>query len=235
MVSQVALAIPIYCDSIAVAAHTAKKHLEDVLAFKEMVYSMPSYTSAGTGSTIPATQTTPSTQVVPPAYTIRPTFDISGKINDFFGNIVSLFDYFSQVINLVYINPPLEEKRVQFDRIVNAMQCAGCQNEPLTQYVTTLQGSQWYLDLVPFRHCKTHRKIIQFDVLLRQASIQTSPWPSITTILLPDDPYSNRPTYNTQREMQIFGVDIFKNSLSGMDHMFSLLETKVTASGHIPI
>jgi len=196
--------------------------LDSVLSVEELIYSTPSDTSGAIASTISATNVT------------SPTPDISGNINDFFGNLFSAFDIFAQVVNLVYLSHPLDERDVTFDEMVNVMNRI-YQSEPITQYLRNLQRSQWFEDLKPFRHCKTHRKIIQFNMLMKQSPLQTSPWPAVVTILLPDNPYSNQPTFQQNREIQVFGIDILKNSLDGIDNMFGLMETKVRDVDHIPI
>lgn len=207
---------------------TAKARLDSVLSVKEFIYSTlsysPSNTSGITGGTISATDITP------------PTSNISGDINDFFGNLSSAFDMFAQVVNLVYLSPALDESDVTFHEIVNTMMSIHrFQREPITQYLATLQRSQWYNDLKPFRHCKTHRKIIQFLVVMKQSPLQTSLWPTVTTILLPDNPYSNQPTYQKNREMQVFGMNIFEMSLNAIDHMFGLIEAKIQTADRIPV
>ena len=146
-------------------------------------------------------------------------------------NLFSAFDIFAQVVNLVYLTPPLSEDAVSFYIISNEM-ANRCPNETLTQYLTFLQTKQWRKDLKDFRRCTTHRKAIEFLIDTSRVFMEVS-WE--TKILLPDNPFSNLPIYSQRREFGVFGVDIFKKTLNAIDHMYGIMEARVRVANQIPI
>lgn len=221
-VAQSAIGIPRYCISVVNKLVNAKDHLENILSVEEWVTTTASLTNASTISTFSTTHVAP------------PTFGISGNLDNFFGNLSSAFDIFAQVVNLVYLAPPLDEKDVSFEKIINEMG-SKLQNEQMTQHLTSLRTMQWYVDMKPFRNCGTHRKTIRFKVLMEEESMRTLSWPKVTTILLPDDPFIDPPTYNTNREMEVFGLNIFENTLNQIDEMYGMMEVRVRVTDRIPV
>lgn len=200
----------------------SKVHLESILSISEWVTPPSTSTSGATGSSISTTNVS------------LPTFDISGNLDNFFGNLLSAFDIFAQVTNLVYLTPPLNESDVSFDRVVNEMAC-GLQNEVITQYLLSVQRSQWYKNQKAFRRCAIHRKSIPFTVTMEFAYLQTSSFPKVTAVLLPDNPYLKIPTYQKKQEMRVFGMNIFQNTLNAIDDMYGIMEVRVRAADRIPI
>lgn len=224
-VAQSAFAIPRYCISVVIKLVNSRDHLENILSVKDWITTTQSLTNASTISTFSTTHGAP------------PTFGISGNLDNFFGNLSSAFDIIAQVVNLVYLThltPPLNERDVSFERVTNEM-ASNLQNEQMTQHLTSLRTTQWYVDMKPFRNCGTHRKTIRFKVLMEEESMLTLSWPKVITILLPDDPFIDPPTWNQNREMKVFGVNIFKNILNEIDNIYGLMEARVRTADRIPV
>lgn len=214
--------IPLFTQSVINKLHNSMVRLGSVLSVEEWIITTSSATNAASGSTS-------STTAV-----ITPTPNISGDIDDFFGNIFSALDIFAQVINLVYLVPPLPEKDAKFENLIFQM-TPRLPNEALTQHFSPMQRSQWYKNMRAFRHCETHRKCIPFRTVMEHESMGTSSWPMVKAILLPDNPYRVRPTYQKMREMKFFGVNILQNTLNEMDQMYGIMETRIRAANHIPV
>ena len=213
--------IPVFSKSVVRKLQHAKTDLESVLATKTyFIYSTTS-TSGATGSSLPTTAYSP-TQI-----------DFSNRIDGFFGNMASAFDIFAQVLNKVYLTHPLRENEVTFDMMVRIMKIR-FMNESLSQYLFGLPRQQWYRDLKSFRHCSTHRKVIECIVETTHGSIQTT-FPTITRILLPDNPSLNTMTYVLQREFGKFGSNVLTNVLVSIDNMYGLLESRVRTANRIPV
>lgn len=195
--------------------------MENVRATKSLVIYPTTSTSGWTGSSLPTSAYSP-TQV-----------DFSNWIDGFFGNLASAFDIFAQILNLVYLANPLNESDVAFDIMVKIMKIQ-FRNESLSQYLFSLPRQQWYRDLKAFRHCATHRKVIQYTVETIHGSMQTT-FPTINRVLLPDNPSLSSMTYNLKREMNVFGSSILTNTLVSIDSMYGILEVRVRSANQIPI
>jgi hypothetical protein len=139
------------------------------------------------------------------------------------------------VVNLVHIDPPLDEDQVNFDNFVTILQnTPAYRAEPLTNLLTGVKNSQWYVESRPYRHCATHRRSIDFKVVTELEPI-TYQSPRITAFLLSDDPYSNAATYNQRRDVRIFGTNLLDQTLTSVDSAFSLMEAKVRVIDEIPV
>lgn len=214
--------IPSYNYSVISKLHNSRVRLESVLAIVEWVITTSSATNATSGGTLSTTMFS------------TPSPDISGNIDDFFGNIFSALDIFAQVINLVYLVPPLSERNVKFYKVVVEMK-QRLPNEGLTTYFLPLPKDQWYKNMRAFRHCATHRKSIPFRTLMEYESMQTSAFPAVKAILLPDNPYRIQPTFHKKRMMKGFGVSLLQNTLTAIDDMYNIMETRVRRAKHIPV
>jgi hypothetical protein len=223
-VAQSAIELPLYYESVVIKLQTSKMHLENVLSITEWDISAASNSSGATGSTISTTHVS------------APTFGISGNLNNFFGNLFSALDIFAQVVNLVYLMPPLNEGSVSFDGIIDEMRRASrVQNEAITRYLVSMRRNQWHKDLRPFRHCETHRKVIQFKLAMEYEPMQTSSLPKVLTIILPDDPYLSKPTYQKNRQMRTFGISVFQHTLTAIDDMYGIMQAKIRSADRIPV
>ena len=216
-----ALGLPRYYKSSTIKLNSAKYHLNTLLSYETVFISPPLSTSGATSVTV-------STATNVSALT---DFDISRELDNLFTNLSSAFNLFAQVINLVYLIPPLSDDVVSFYNVLNVM-ADTLPNETLTQYLLSLQTEQWYKDMKDFRRCTTHRKAIEFFIDMSRRFMEAS-WQ--TRILLPDNPFSTQPTYSLNREMKGFCEDLLRNSLNAIDHMYGLMEAKIRVANQIPV
>lgn len=212
-----------YSDSVLNKLYNSQVRLDSILTRKEWVPSAPFSTSAGSGASLLTTQT------------VSPTFDISGNLDDFFGNLASAFDILAQVINSIYLVPPLDERDVNFGSLALVVGIR-CQNETIARNLSSLIVAPWFVDLKGFRHCQEHRNKIQFQVVFDPISSgQTISWPQIKTILLPDDPDAAQPNFAKGREVRVFCADILQNALNEINSIFGVMDARVRAADHVPV
>jgi hypothetical protein len=222
-ISANAFSIPRFCNSLVIKLYNSNSYLNNIASTKEWITS-PSVSTTPTGSTIP-----------PVAYPHPQTCDISGYIDSLFQNIATSFDILAQVVNLVHIDPPLNEEQVHFDNLVAILQnTPAYRTEPLTNLLIGVKNSQWYIESRPYRHCATHRRSIDFKVVTELEPI-TYQSPKITAFLLSDDPYSNMAIYNQKRDVRIFGMNLLNETLTSVDTAFNLMEAKVRAIDKVPV
>lgn len=172
----------------------------------------------------------PSTSI--PQILVSPTaIQISGDLDDFFGNLASAFDYLSQIVNLVYFAQPLLGTDVTFNMINRLMRIAR-PNASITTHLSSIRQRQWYVNLNVFRRRAVHQGIIICQVVTTQSFTQTSSY-SLTRIFLPDNPFDPQPTYRKNRDIT-FVEDIFRNTLDALDQAFDLMNNDIKASNQIP-
>lgn len=204
-------------------------HLESVLSNREL-----------TPEPQPSTATfsiTSGSTISPSATSISPRAIVSMHLDEFFGNIVSVLDVFAHVVNLVYMNSPFSEREVYFDArfsIIDEMENR-YPNEEMTRCLSSIREKQWYVDMKPYRHLETHNRTIPFWPKLKSESTSRISLSEATTILIPDDPFADPPVYNQNREMRIFGVNVFTNTLSEIDNMYATMEARVRTANNIPV
>jgi len=222
-----AIGIPTHHSSIIFKLRSAKQHLDVILSMKEWVVpTLANATSSGTIATGSALTSIPSMQVSPTAY------DISGNLDDFFGNIASAFDYFAQIVNLLYFSRPFPQRNVTFNKFMRMMRNKR-PTESINANLLSTARQQWYVDLKQFRHRATHQNIIDCQVFTSQSLTQTSPY-SLTKILLPDNPFNHMPTYRKNRDTR-FVENIFRNALGALDQMFEIMESKIRTVNQVPV
>lgn len=223
-VSRLAADIHIYVISVTSKLQSSRMHLESVLSTKELVLlTQQSYSGSTSGYTF-----SPISSISSPTQQ-----EITRNVDGFFGNLASAFDIVGQVINLVFLVPPLEEQRVTFDWIITEL-VNRCGGKKITQYLTTLKKQQWYKDLKKFRRCTIHTKIIQCKTVTEHSVMQTT-WPKVTEILIPDEPFRNKPTYSKNLTIQGFGKAIFLNALNAIDEIYGIMDAEVITADKIPV
>lgn len=211
------------CNSTIIKLNNAKYHLDQLLSTGAVIV----YPSQPTGSATTGTFATSSATNV----TSVTDYDVSRELDDFFMNLVSAYDMFAHVINRTYFSTPINDADVTFYSISDEM-ARRFPSETITAYLTSLKRESWHRNMKAFRKCTTHGKAIKFRIDIERGFMETS-W--MTKIVLPDNPFSNRPTYLQNREMRTFGIDIFKKSLNAIDHMYGIMEARIRSSDRIPI
>ena len=223
-ISQSAVVLPSEMDSVMTKLRVAEKRLFDLLSIKEWVQPSASLSNAtSTGSTI-----------APTYPIISPYIEVSGNVDDFFNNLTSAFEMFGQVINLVYIDPPLHESLVTFYNIVALMKTSK-PNVNLTTHLNSFTNSQWFRDTKAFRRRCYHRRKILWEISMKVSSLQATVFPQVVEILIPDNPYSNNPTHVKKRSIMNFCLPLFQSSLNAIDQSFGIIDVEVKNANKIPV
>jgi hypothetical protein len=202
----------------------AEKHLYGLLLFKEWIFATGSSNStAASGSTLAPTFPVTS-----------PETDVTGDLDDFFINLKSSFEMLGQAINLVYLDPPLNENDVTFFGIVRLMKI-GQPNALLTVHLDSFLNAQWFKDLKDFRERCYHQRNILWEISMKYSSVQATVYPQVSEILIPDNPFSNLPTYTKNRNVKNFCLPLFQSSVSAIDKSFEIIEKEVKNADKIPV
>lgn len=212
--------LPKYCNALKIKLKSSKHHLNKLLFYKTCFILPSPLTSGMGGRTISVTGITQVTD-----------YDVSRELDDFFVNVSSAFDAFAQVVNLVYLIPPLTPNIVKPSNVQNAMS-RNFPTDKLTNHLTTLQAKPWYMDMKAFRNT-IHKHPIEFIPESKRLGFMETSWD--TKIMLPDDPTSTTPTYFSKREFGVFGVDIFKETLDAINIMYGLMKARIRVADCIPI
>jgi len=226
-VAPAATGIPIRHNSVLFKLSNAKQHLDALLSTEEWV--VPTLSNATSGAPVATSSAGGS---IPPAQISPTAYHISGNMDDFFGNLASAFDFFSQIVNLAYFASPLNESIVDLNVIVREMKTRR-PSESMTTQLSSLRRQRWYVSLNLYRRCATHRKIIQCQVITSQSLTQTSPY-ALMRIVLPDNPFDDRPTYHMNRDV-VFVKTIFINAIGSLDQLFHTLESRIKTANQIPV
>lgn len=219
-----AVILPNYCNSVIAKLRIAEKHLYGLLSFKEWTFATGSSNSTATsGNTIASTFPVTS-----------PETEVTGDLDDFFINLRSSFEMFGQAINLVYLDPPLNENDVTFFGIVGLMKIRK-PSALLTVHLDSFLNAQWFKDLKDFRECCYHQKNILWEISMKYSSVQATVYPQVLEILIPDNPFPNLPTYTKNRNVKNFCLPLFQSSVSVIDKSFGIIDAEVKNANKIPV
>jgi hypothetical protein len=223
-VSQKALTLPSYCNSVITKLRIAENHLNSLLSIKEWTYT--------TGSSN-ATATSGNT-ITPTFPTISPETEITGELDDFFIDLKSSFEIFGQVINLVYFDQPLNEDDVTFFAIVNIMKITK-PNSLLTPLLDSTLNAQWFVDLKDFRERAYHQRNILWEISMKYSNALATVYPQISEISIQDNPLSNQLAFTKNRNVMNFCLPLLQNSLNAIGKSFEIIDTEVKDADKIPV
>ena len=201
-----------------------EKHLHGLLSIKEWAFPTGSSNATATsGNTI-----TPTFPAIPPET------EVTGELDDFFIDLKSSFEIFGQVINLVYLDPPLNEDDVTFFGIVKLMKIRK-PNALLTAFLDSTLNAQWFGDLKDFRERAYHQRNILWEISMKYSSVQATVYPQVSEISIPDNPFSNQPAFTQKRNVRNFCLPLLQSSLNAIDKSFGIIDVEVKNADKIPV
>jgi len=214
---------------------SSEHHADKILSTRGLVRPS-SIASGGGGSTISVSGSTISvssstisaTSVSPSTLTDD---DIHRELDNFFYNLFSAFESFAQVVNLVYVVPPMNDDDATFFD-VSTILVTRFAGETLTPYLTSISTQNWFREMKAFRKCTTHSKSIPFYFTYSRESTRESWEPKI---ILPDNPRSDSPDYPPNKEFGTFGMNILTEVFKAIENMFDILETRIRSADRIPV
>ena len=201
----------------------AEKHLWVLLSIKE--WANP------TGSSSNATATSGNT-IATTYPVISPETEVTGELDDFFIDLRSSFEMFGQVINLVYLDPPLNEDEANFCVIVKLMKIRK-PHAPLTASLDSILNAPWFKDLRDFRERAYHQGNILWEISMKHSNVQATVYPQVLEISIQDNP--NSPTFTQNRNVRNFCLPLLLSSVSAIDKSFEIIDREVKNANKIPI
>lgn len=223
-VARHALEIPQFVQSVYFKMQTAYVGLYAVLKIDDYDKYEPGYSESYSGSaSIPGLGSPRDVEIV-------------GNLCAFFTNLYSAFDVFAHVVDLVYISPPISKTKVDFDKVVKEMtNRARLSEEEITKHIVSIQESQWFKDLKPYRDCDTHIKSVLPKVRIEYQPMQILAPSKVTTFIIPDSPHVKDPKYSKNREVNVFCKSIIGEATSSIQYAFDIMEIRIRDSGRIPV
>jgi hypothetical protein len=201
----------------------AERHLHGLLSIKEWTIPTGSSSNATTtsGSTIATTFPVISLETV-----------VTGELNDFFIDLKSSFEMFGQVINLVYLDPPLNEDDASFFVIVGLMKIRK-PHAVLTASLDSILDAQWFKDLRDFRERAYHQRDILWEISMKHSNVQATVYPQVLEIFIQDN--LNSPAFTQNRNVRNFCLPLLLSSLSVIDKSFEIIDREVKNADKIPV
>jgi hypothetical protein len=229
-----------------VKLQASRLSLEYLLSVKEwestgqpLYFSTSNSTSLSTSNATSGSSIATSVATSVPAPHIQAVI-VSKELDNFFESLATAYDVLAQIVNLMYLSPPLAATNVYFLDVVDTLRSRPrTMNEPLTAHLVQVRKTSYYREMMSFRRCATHDKPIDYKISY-ESSFQPlrENYPlkfTVKSILLPDNPRAKKPDYKKGKSVNVLCVYILEKTIGNIEAAFELMNGKLLVANKIPV